>query len=175
MKNTDVSRIKMQVLMVVVLVFFPIFGVPEAKEMLQRYQSRNWPVVDAVVDELITQSHWDRKSEYHTMEVSYRYQIDGDEYISNLVELGTGAKRFYGDAAIETAHEYRKGSTHPIHYDPSDPAVSILETDIGTPHIVLMGVGAVFWMVAVFFVVRMVKGWTDDFLEKFASPDTKNC
>ena len=59
-----------------------------------------------------------------TPEVQYRYQIDGKPYVNSRVHLG---KAYCGPAAAHRAAAWPVGAKPRVHFNPSDPAQSVLQ------------------------------------------------
>jgi hypothetical protein len=92
--------------------------------------SLRWPITKgAVVSSevvVIGISNWEG---WHPR-VSYRYSVDGKDYVSNdieVIDLGNGNTDYYAQRVVE---KYPPGEQLEVHYDPDNPAVALLESGI---------------------------------------------
>ena len=84
----------------------------------------------------------------HTVQVTYRYQVDGEEYLSAQVrrtDMRTGLGR-----AKSRARRYVIGTRIQAWYNPFHPADAVLSR---APNFVLLGILAMFWFMFRLFSV----------------------
>jgi len=116
-----------------------------ASVVLTAVQSKNWPIARA----LITESSIHYGANGTTISVTYDYRV-GDRKLA-------GASVYPGDTGFSSRYRtgrvdaYPAGSTHVVHYSPSDPSMAFLETGI-YPHTFLpLMFGFVFFSAGLLF------------------------
>jgi hypothetical protein len=90
----------------------------------------------------------------------YTYVVDGQEFTTDLTDLGPGTKRIDRATALEDVSEYGPGMKVTVYYDPDDPSVGVIEKGIPGVHLVLLVilcVGTVTCTITSFFTIR---AWT---------------
>jgi hypothetical protein len=103
-----------------------IFG---AKRAWLGHQSRSWPTAPAIVDSSTVESHRGGGKHHSTTygaEIRYHYEVSGKSYSSRQVSFGDYGSSSRSHAA-SIANQYKAGTSATAHYQPSDPAVAVLE------------------------------------------------
>ncbi len=99
-------------------------------------QSVAWPIAQGRILEVSvkTERRSDGGGNGATMEVyvpqaRYSYSVAGKDYEGTLIRPGI-SQFGYGVMVVAQAHIdlYKAGATVPVHYDPGDPSVAVLET-----------------------------------------------
>ena len=107
---------------------------------------------------VVTDSHVDSStdSDGHTSyypRVTFRYEVDGNEYRDGqlrIVAIGGGSK-----SAQRRAGQYPVGKEVDAFYDPSDPSVAVIQTDVAWMTMFFAVIGMLLMGIGVFMVVRM--------------------
>ena len=96
----------------------------------------------------------------YAFEVTYAYEVDGEQYEGDRFSLGEGstASRAFperSDAQVAASRDYPTGSEVDVYYDPENPASAVLKPGanwgtymplvLGTVFL-CSGVGTVWWM-----------------------------
>ena len=154
------TKVRLQFAAIGLTVMCPSFLIWMAGETRRQIASTSWPSVPGEVSRIFAKPWLDRdnNTKYYGR-VAYRYSVDGQEYTSDLTDLGPGAKRRDGAMALADVAEYQPGMTVPVYYDPRDPGVGVLKTGIPTNHLVLqigLCVGTLIGSVVSFNTAR---GW----------------
>ncbi|HJW93082.1 MAG TPA: DUF3592 domain-containing protein [Thermoanaerobaculia bacterium] len=90
--------------------------------------SRRWPEVAGTVIVSHLQSSRDEDGGYlYRPEVSYRYTVDGETYISGRVRFGDRISLGWSGPAARIVERYRSGAAVSIRYDAGDPAQAVIE------------------------------------------------
>lgn len=86
-----------------------------------------WPIVEGA----IVTSEVGGERAFHP-EITYSYEVNGIDYSgsSALNAPGFGGKRNRLEQAEILARQYSAGSPISVHYDPSDPAISVLKAEV---------------------------------------------
>jgi hypothetical protein len=111
--------------------FFPIAAYFYANSewgMARAVQSREWPVASGIITaNAISQKYFLPWGTAYKLEISYRYDVAGLEYTADRVTFG--APRSFDQGFIgRLAEQYRVGGEVNVHYDPSEPAVAVIDT-----------------------------------------------
>lgn len=85
--------------------------------ILRSHRARRWPETRGTV----TDSHFDDEDDFASR-VRYRYQVDGRAYDGERITFFLPSRHH--------ARRLKKGSTIGVRYDPSNPARSVVETDV---------------------------------------------
>lgn len=90
-----------------------------------------------------------------THDFEYRYEVDGETYTGDRTASATYRTSDRSEVE-ETAARYPVGSKITVHYDPDDPATSVLEPGISAlPSLFLaLGVVGLLALAGVFFLLR---------------------
>jgi hypothetical protein len=95
--------------------------------------SLQWPVTDGKIEAAAVKTEMRHDAQGARMnvyipEARYAYKVDGKQYEGNVIR--PGIEQFgYSVIAAAQAHValYKTGATVPVHYDPADPSVAVLE------------------------------------------------
>jgi hypothetical protein len=113
------------------------------------WASTSWPSVSGRVVESDV-SYWnDEDGNYYRPEVTFEYTVAERQYESSRIGFGSDSSYDTTDSAWEVANRYPTGETVPVYYDPDEPATAVLEPGATAGSYTLIGVGAVFVLVAV--------------------------
>jgi len=116
----------------------------------QGARTRSWESVEGEVlaTAVETRESVEAAHHYEPM-VSYRYTVDGQEYLANEIvqfDVSYSAR----SEAEEVTADYRSGSSVTVYYDPADPASALLEP--GVQPMVPIGFGVAALMMFAFAV-----------------------
>ena len=90
--------------------------------------------------------------------VTYSYSVDGVDHEGDRISIGAAGS---GDPELAEAirGRYPVGGEVPVHYDPSDPASSVLEPGVHGSTYILAIIGVVFlFMGALVLLLRRIFG-----------------
>lgn len=88
--------------------------------------SKKWPRIQGKVVESGTQRMSGFEGIATAASVRYTYEVDGREYMSDRISMGQYGTGGGGHAKAEAA-KYPVGKIITVHYDPKNPAQSVLE------------------------------------------------
>ena len=111
--------------------------------------SANWPAIEGVI--IFSEVHEGCCGEYHEgwwPSVSYRYSVDGREYISDNIEVTDFSIGNIGYFARQVIQRYPVGECVKVYYNPENPAIAVLEP--GVPD----NDGGI-WLILMFAVICM--------------------
>ena len=97
-------------------------------------QSGHWPLTDGKILTAIVAQKWHPTAgTYHVPRVRYSYAVAGRQYQGDVIRLGIEQFGLGGKQQAQACIDrYPVGATFPVHYDPTDPSVALLEaTQIG--------------------------------------------
>jgi len=102
--------------------------------------SSHWPTAVGVVTSSST-----------TEGVAFRYAVNGQGYSTNLIRFGqTQGSSDSSEAQLQRLR-YPAGSTVPVHADPSDPTIAVVEPGFHSDALWLPGAGLAFALSAILF------------------------
>lgn len=115
------------------------------KSLVSAKASESWPTVQGkVVSSQVDSKRSDKGGTTYHAEVLYEYLVEGQLQSSNRVAFGG-----YGSSdpshARQIVNKYPPGSEVTVHYSPSSPGESVIETGISGRTFFLPGFGAVFF------------------------------
>lgn len=111
-------------------------------------RSAGWPRTDGVT----TRAEVVISNNVYSPAVVYSYNVGGVEYQgTGIGPQGTEVGSSDGAIARELVHRYRAGTSVVVYYDPSDPAVAVLEPGITKKSFVLLAFGVGFAIFAAWF------------------------
>lgn len=98
-------------------------------------QSVTWPVAEGRILEVSVRIEKRNDGggngimEVYVPQARYAYNVAGKQYEGTLIRPGI-AQFGYGVRAVAQAHVdlYKASATVPVHYDPNDPSIAVLET-----------------------------------------------
>lgn len=121
------------ILIVVGTVLLVVFG----HQAIQAVRSSSWPTVEGMVTEsTVVQSTGRRNRKTDIPQITYRYSVDGIEYVGTRLFFAsqypeswtTGAK--WTTDTKEYIARYPLGTLLRVHYDPEDAATSVIEAGL---------------------------------------------
>jgi hypothetical protein len=115
--------------------------------------SRRWPQVEGTIVVSDLQRSRDTEGGYsYRPEVSYRYAVDGKEFVSSRTRFGLWLATSWSAPAVRVIQHYKVGSRVPVHYDTNDPEESVLETGINATVFAGVALAAAFLAFGVFWL-----------------------
>ncbi len=108
---------------------------------------KGWPAAECVIQSAeVVEKEVKRQGRpgtrtHYAARLSYSFAVAGIEYIGERVSFGdfAGASSSSPKAAQECLARYAKGTKTSVHYNPKNPSVSVLETQLTWPNVVLPG------------------------------------
>ncbi len=98
--------------------------------------------------------------------ISYEYSLNGESFSSNKVLFGE-VSGVSGDAARAYVKKYPKGTRVSVFYDPDNPSVAVLESEVSRSTYLRLGIGVFLivmlfgvYMFAVKVIDRFILNWT---------------
>ena len=140
-------------------ILFPIFSVYVATRLRLAWKQGNastqWPAVQGEI--LQSESRCDIDSSWELL-IRYRYCVHGREYeASTLTFAGYAAKRRAVEAYVA---RYPVGTMVPVHYDPNEPEVAVLEPGVNRHNfLVARMVLAILFTAGIGCLFTAVIGW----------------
>lgn len=126
--------------------------------ILQNAQvSESWPSTSGeITASSIRTDHDDDGTTYHA-EVRFAYVVDDQRYNEDTVSFGQ-----YGSSnrshAEEIVSRYPTGQAVTVYYDPADPATAVLEPGVTWSSYMILGMGLLFAIIAVFLLLGTLLG-----------------
>ena len=92
------------------------------------HESQSWPTAPGEVERSVKKTRvTGLPMKLFALELTYSYRVSGYTHQGNSVQFG--AKYVAAEGLIEAqAQKYPAGAAVTVHYDPNDPATSVLET-----------------------------------------------
>jgi hypothetical protein len=112
-------------------------------------RARGWPKVKATVlkTKVIPTSGDSERPAGSRFEISYRYGVGDSTYTSDrLSYFHASSRNRYRGAAEKLRKRFTEGSTIRVHYDPSDPAQSTIDTAVPWGYYFAAGLGLIFFV-----------------------------
>lgn len=111
-------------------------------ESTQGFSSDKWPtlqgtVQSATIKKVMTKNGTTRDE----AEIRYQYSVDGKTYTSNRIQFGGEIFR----NPSELLGQYKRGKQISIHYNPTNPSISCLETGVNSVVIIPAFIAAMFF------------------------------
>jgi hypothetical protein len=108
--------------------------------------SLNWPATQGIVIASKVEASGFSTDESRVPSVSYRYSVNGKEYVSSAIEVVVVGNGNTDSSARQVVERYPRGKQVEVHYDPGDPARAYLEpgfpnNDIFVSLLFIAGVG----------------------------------
>lgn len=123
-------------------------------------ESKSWPEVSGILEIV--------QGEYHK-EISYRYLVNGSEYISDRVVFGEIGNRT-PSREREIVRGYPTGGEVRVYYQPRNPAVSTLNKGLSSGGGFVFLLGSVFLIGGVLMTILLPKGlWVAEQYEELKS------
>jgi hypothetical protein len=111
--------------------------------------SRSWPkAIGAVIASDLRRSRDSEGGYLYRAEVSYRYSVDGQEFVATRSRFGDRLEVSWSAAAANLVRRYPVGTAVHVHYDPTDPSEAVLEPGINGLLFAGAGTGALFVFLA---------------------------
>ena len=144
------------IFIVVGMVLLAVFG----HQVIQAVRSSSWPTVEGMVTEsTVVQSTGKRNRKTDVPQITYRYSVDGIEYVGTRFYFGsqypeswtTGAK--WTTDTKEYIARYPPGTLLRVHYDPEDAATSVIEAGLKSPAVLPVAFSIVVFVGGIVLVV----------------------
>lgn len=103
-----------------------VFVLRSVWQLLTALESRSWPKARGIVMD----SKLEEGGRKFRAQVSYRFTVDGQEFVGNRACFGDSDKTSWSWAARGIAARYHSGQTVTVHYDPAKPSEAVLEPGI---------------------------------------------
>lgn len=99
--------------------------------LLEALASRRWATTGGVVVVSSLQQSRDSEGGFtYRSEVSYRYTVNGAEFVSSRARFGDGLSFSWSAPAVRTVRRYPTGAAVVVHYDPDEPDHAVLEPGV---------------------------------------------
>jgi hypothetical protein len=119
--------------------------------MLRSIQCAHWPTAEAVIQSADMARHSaDKGGDTYSANLSYEYQVAGVRYQGT--RLAFGAMTASPEYAQGILQRYPVGKKVPVHYDPANPELAVLETGLHGGTGIGFAVGTVFVLMAAMFL-----------------------
>lgn len=103
--------------------------------------ARSWPTTQGLITHSgITKEQQENDSILYTADVRYRYTVGGTQYNGSKLRFDSWTTSDMERATKEAAR-YPAQSNIAVHYDPANPATSVLEPDMGSATSVMLTAG----------------------------------
>ncbi|MCB0343640.1 MAG: DUF3592 domain-containing protein [Bdellovibrionales bacterium] len=120
------------------VIFFGVFflvglgtGYPLLVRPFEKYQdSKKWLVLDCKVESSNVRSHSSDDGTTYSVDILYRYEVQGRQYKSNTYDFIGGSSSGY-ESKRKIVNEHPKGKKVPCYVNPNDPAEAVLDREIG--------------------------------------------
>ena len=120
-----------------------------AAEAIQSARAQLWPQATGVVTRSFVHEKCSTKSRGVNAIVEYRYAVGGAELLGRYV--GDCATR---EEAQEQVRVNAAGTSIRVHFDPSSPPTSLLESEVRRVHLGALGLSALFLVASAFAFCR---------------------
>jgi hypothetical protein len=144
------------------------------------WQTRQWPRAEAeIIDASLVRN--ERKAKDGTLEhrysfaVNYRYVVDGQTFIGHGTEpYDLGMQNSAG--ARTMSEDYPVGAKVQVWYRPENPAEAYLMPGPSSFSLILLGLGGIFWLVALLArrMIRLGPGEDEDSESKLEPPSVRS-
>jgi hypothetical protein len=150
-------RIQLQVFAVALAAICPAVLISMAPTAKRQFDSSNWPKVSGTILGVIPKTSMTDKGKVEYFgRAMYRYNVNGQDFTSDLTDLGPGAKQSDIQTALADVSQYHVGDTVDVYYDPNEPSIGILSTGIPPIHFYLLiglAIGSVIGIIGLFFTI----------------------
>lgn len=124
-------------------------------------KSRTWPTVQGVVIEAGVQQLTRDRGPFNRFRegLKYEYQVDGKTYTSSILSLADLAVLGWQNGARSRGlanriiRKYPKGKLVTVYYDPHNPSLAVLNTDIFNANLILV---ILIFLVMISFMVALL-------------------
>lgn len=132
------------------LLITTVFGAYLSARVVENFNSKNWPTVSGVVE--TSQIKQLKKSTNYLIQIEYRYFVNGVEYLNDRFSvMNNGVSH---EEAKRLLSMYSKGQQVQVRYEPSNPQVSLLETEIN--YLLIF----IWFVVVILFMYSIYKIWS---------------
>jgi len=115
--------------------------------------SRRWPQAEGTIVVSDLQRSKDDEGGYtYRPEVSYRYNVAGQELVGNRVRFGDQMALSWSAPAVRVVRQYKVDTHVRVRYDPNDPQESVLETGINGMVFAGIAISAAFLILGIFWL-----------------------
>ncbi len=130
------------------LAFAGVFVIALAAQVLKVYRARSWPTTTGKITESKVRTRKrqsdDAGQEYQSEPlVKYEYQVNGTPYRGTRISF---AERIGGADVLPTLAHYPVGKQVQVYYDPANPQQAVLERDLPTIMVVVVGAIIIFFL-----------------------------
>jgi len=123
--------------------------------------AQNWSTVEVSVESCRLAENSDSDGSSYTVEVAYRYTVDGRPYRGTRLAFGYGGSS--GRAAHQAiADRLMQARTVVVRYDPFDPARAVLACGVNRSILFLFVFGATWLMFCIGFAALVAISWHAD-------------
>lgn len=109
---------------------FSLFGAAvvafAAWSLLRAWQSRHWPQAIGTIVTSKVHQYYDRNTLMYRPEISYRYSVSGQEYVSDRRVFGGDAGLNWPGPAEEIVARYSPNANVSVRYNPARPGQAVL-------------------------------------------------
>lgn len=138
--------------------FFTIVGVviltSTAVNFVYALLSRRWPHTPGTVLASRLESGKGVDGEVFRADVSYRYTVNGEEFVGSRTRFGDRIQLSWRGAAMRVVRRYRVGTAVDVRYDPDDPADAVLEAGVNWYILASWIFGGFFTLIGVFVLLE---------------------
>ena len=128
---------------------FSLFFVLPAIKVVR---AQTWSATDCEVTRSYVESHSSDDGTTYSIEVRYRYTVDGVEYRGDRYQFLGGSSSGY-DSKKEVVDELSEGTITTCWFDPADPSVSVMKRGFSWAYLIVLfpmvfvaiGAGGMFW------------------------------
>ena len=109
--------------------------------------SEKWPTTEAtIIRSDVERSRSDGKTMY-SANVEYKYVVEGEEFINDTIWFGGDYSSSSRSPHQKTIRKYPVKKTVDVHYNPKEPATSVLEPGTSYSSYLVYGVGWLFMII----------------------------
>ena len=152
-------KFRLQVTSLMLAVGCPGFIVWMVSQARQQMASYSWPSVPGKVQATVAKPWFGengRGEAKYFGRVVYQYSVSGQDYTSDLTDLGPGSKHSDEREALADVAQYQQGDPVTVFYDPADPQIAVIQKGVPPVHqymyIALALLTVVSWIGSVFVI-----------------------
>lgn len=121
-------------------------------QLLTALESRSWSRTQGIVRMSTVQEDLDGEGILYKARVSYRFTVDGREFVGNRACFGDSDRSSWSLLARRIVARYRVGAAVTVHYDPEKPSEAVLEPGISGVLMARMALEAAFLAMAIWML-----------------------
>ncbi len=123
----------------------------------QAFNSLSWPTADGnITSAQVTKGTDSHNTTMYRAEVIYSYQVKDQTFTASKVSFGDYSSSDPSDAE-QVVSRYPAGTAVKVHYNPQDYRQVVLEPGFSAGLWIPLGVGAVFTLVALVLVYKLIR------------------